>query len=150
MIDATCLITVSRFKVLWLRIVGRIAYYEIISKVFAYHIQIEHNGTEILAPRNSVMMWKLCQLTVWLGLCSPDVSMSFPARLKYFPSTSFPTSSKPFSVAFPSEVTGVKRLAYFIFLIPGFDKISSHILCTKSTGSIGRRVLKNKTHCKSK
>jgi hypothetical protein len=142
MIDATCLMTVSRFKVLWLRIVGRIAYYEIISNVFAYHIQIEHNGTEILAPHNSAMMWKLCQLTVWLGLCSPDVSMSFPARLKYFPSTCFPTSSKPFSVAFPNEVTGVKRLAY--------DNISSHILCTKSTGSIGCRVLKNKTHCKSK
>jgi hypothetical protein len=45
--------TASRSKVLWLRIVGRIAYYEMISKVFAYHIQIEHHGTNIRVPRNN-------------------------------------------------------------------------------------------------
>jgi hypothetical protein len=75
---------------------------------------------------------------------------SSPASWKCFPSTVFPTSSRPFSVAFPMHVIGVNRLMYLILLMPGFETISSQILWTKSTGSIGGCVLKNRTHGRSR
>ena len=59
--------------------------------------------------------------------------------------TIFETSSRPFSLAFPILVIGVRRLIHRDVLVLADAAASEQILCTKETGSTGWRVLKNIT-----
>ena len=60
-------------------------------------------------------------------------------------STMLHNSSSPFSVALPILLIGVNLLIQRLLLLLEDARASEQILCTKDTGSIGSRVLKNKT-----
>lgn len=78
-----------------------------------------------------------------LGLLTflPDT----PGAWKCGDSTCCATSVRPFSVALPITVIGVNRFTNRLRFRVGLLDASSQMVCTKDTGSMGARVLKNMT-----